>query len=411
MRFMKSLVLLFSLIFTLTAFSQQDLYYAMPVDQEVGLSNDLNYGQKVHVNLKDWANSNLDWIIVEDGQKDLEMRKNFLLPFSPPARNISMAEYAMYEGVLDFSFEAEVSGDWREHKTLVMPSDLSSGQMFTIMKSLFEKPLRSVDVLPTGSFNYSNYNLGEVYMVDVVKMDDYEHYVFYLNGSGEWLHNIQLIKDGQKDNKIIRTRYKVSSSPQEMDPMLFYVITDKTPFYSTSPINKSKAGTLKTNDELYLTPTQLVSASYGSNSTGEYHMKNGKKIRIAAHQVLSVPAPVNSRSLKEYTSMLHQLGLKTNYHSRQWIQDQKVYTSESFLMPTDNFASALLVLEKIYPTIKEHLSVMPNGIIIKKSDAVNLLMMESGEILQISVRNIGNNTSLGLLLDNSGAIKVVTQKI
>ena len=76
--------------------------------------------------------------------------------------------------------------------------------MFTIMKSLFEKPLRSVDVLPTGSYNYSNYNLGEVYMVDVVKMEDYEHYVFYLNGSGEWLHNIQLIKDGQKDNKIIR---------------------------------------------------------------------------------------------------------------------------------------------------------------------------------------------------------------
>ena len=28
-------------------------------------------------------------------------------------------------------------------------------------------------------------------------MDDYEHYVFYLNGSGEWLHSIQMILDSQ----------------------------------------------------------------------------------------------------------------------------------------------------------------------------------------------------------------------
>ena len=408
---MKSLVLLFSLFITGSLFSQQDIYYAMPVDQESTTDVQLNYGQKVNVDLVDWANASMDWIMIENEKGDLELQKNFLLPFAPPARNSTMAEYAMREEMLDFSFEAEVSGDWKESKTLVIPGDLSSGQMFTIMKSLFEKPLRSVEDLPGMSINYSNYNLGEVYMTDVVVMDDYEHYVFYLNGSGEWLHSIQMILDEQQENKIIRTRYKVSSTPPILDPTMYYVICDDTPYSSTSSISKSKAGTLKTNDELYLTPTQLVFSSNGSNSELEYHLKNGKKIQLAEHFVFPYPAPVRSKTLKEYVSMLHQVGLKTDYYSKQWIQDQLLFVEESMTLPTENFASAILLMGKIYPQITDHLSIMPNGMIIKKSESVDLLQMESGALLQISVKDVGEGLNMGFLLNDEGAIRVVTQKI
>ena len=408
---MKSLVLLFSLFITVSLFSQQDIYYAMPVDQESTSDVQLNYGQKVNVDLADWANSNMDWIMIENEKGDLELEKNFLLPFAPPARNSTMAEYALSEGILDFSFEAKVSGDWKESKTLVIPGDLSAGQMFTIMKSLFEKPLRSVEDLPEMSTNYSNYNLGEVYMTDVVVMDDYEHYVFYLNGSGDWLHSIQMILDEQQTNKIIRTRYKVSSTPPILDPMMYYVICDDTPYYSTSSISKSKTGTLKTNDELYLTPTQLVYSSNHSTSELEYHLKNGKKIRLAEHLVLPYPAPVRSKTLKEYVSMLHQLGLKTDYYAKQWIQDQQLFVEESMTLPTENFASAVLLMGRIYPEIKDHLSILPNGMIIKKNESVELMKMESGALLQISVKDISQGLNLGMLMDEQGKIKVVTQKI
>lgn len=408
---MKLFVLLFSVSCVIPIFAQQDLYYAMPVGQDLSNEVQLSYGQKVNVDFEDWANSNMDWIMIENGNENLELQKNFFLPFAPPAKNISMAEYAMNEEVLDFSFEAEVAGDWKENKTLTIPGGLSAGQVFTIMKSLFEKPLRSVEELPTKSMNYSNYNLGEVYMTDVIIMDDYEHYVFYLNGSGEWLHSIQMILDSQKENKIVRTRYKVSSAQSTMEHKLYYVISDDTPYYSTSSISKSQKGTLKTNDELFSTPSQLVSASHGLNTDLEFYLKNGKKIRIAEHYVLPLPAPVRSKSLKEYASLLHQLGLKTDYYTKQWIQDQQLFAQESLTLPTNNFASATLLMSRIYPQVKDHLSILPNGMIIKKTESVEILKMESGSILQISVKDIGNEKSLGMVLDENGNIKVLTQKI
>ena len=225
------------------------------------------------------------------------------------------------------------------------------------------------------------------------------------------MHSIQMILDEQQENKIIRTRYKVSSTPPILDPMLYYVICDDTPYYSTSSISKSKTGTLKTNDELYLTPTQLVYSSNHSTSELEYHLKNGKKIRLAEHLVLPYPAPVRSKSLKDYVSMLHQLGLKTDYYAKQWIQDQQLFVEESMTLPTENFASAALLMGRIYPQIKDHLSILPNGMIIKKTESVELMQMESGAILQLSVKDIDQGINLGMLLDEQGKIKVVTQRI
>jgi hypothetical protein len=407
---MKSLVLLFSLFFSFSLLAQQDLYYAMPVGQDLNVSNDLNYGQKVKVNLEDWANSKMDWIMVENGSNNLEMNKAFLLPFAPPNRNSSMAEYALNEQILDFTFESEIAGDWKENKTLSFPGALNSGQLFTIMKSLFEKPLRSLEELPAESINYSNYNLGEVYMADVIKMEDYEHYVFYLNSSSEWFHSIQLIKGGYDGSKIIRTRYRVST-PQLIDPSSYFVINDDTPFYTNSMLNTSKAGTLKTNDELFLTHTQLLTSNSRNEKIGEYHLKNGKKVCVSDYQVLNVPAPVRSKSIKEYVGVLHQLGLKTDYYSKQWIQDQKVYTNESFVLPTSNFASAVLVMGKIFPTVEDHLAILPNGLIIKKTEDVNMWYKENGDLLQISIKDVDSEKSIGLLLDEQGLIKIVTQKI
>ena len=140
--------------------------------------------------------------------------------------------------------------------------------------------------------------------------------------------------------------------------------------------------------------------------------EEGKELRMRSYELSPIPVPVNEGSIRDYMSMLHDLGYQLNYESKEWVQDSNMVSIEEFVLPTNNFSSAILLMERIYPRIGEMVEIASDGTLLKLSEDVRLSLMESGKLLQVSFRNILNeNESLGLMLDQSGMIKVYCQRL
>ena len=407
---MRSLSLLACLFFSFQIFSQTSVFFAKPVSLTSSeATEDIAYGQALSVDMEAWLDNTLDRIMVEHMEESRSMKKDDLLPFSPPAENMSLFQYAMEVRDLEFQFESRVGKDWEESKVLTFPNALSEGQSLNLLKSLYPSAFSDMFSLPEESMNIQNYNFGQIYMIDVLKMGTYAHYVFYLNSSGKWMHNVQLILDDDNNSKIIRSRYMLASEKNKEGEKDLYVIKEGAPFYSNSPVCKMSEGLMAANTRVYcLSEWNLTDAE----SMLDVRNEEGKELRMRSYELSSIPVPVNEGSIRDYMSMLHDLGYQLNYESKEWVQDGNMVSFEEFVLPTNNFSSAILLMERIYPRIGEMVEIASDGTLLKLSEDVRLSLMESGKLLQVSFRNILNeNESLGLMLDQSGMIKVYCQRI
>ena len=93
---MRSLSLLACLFFSFQIFSQTSVFFAKPVSlSSAEATEDIAYGQALSVDMEAWLDNTLDRIMVEHMEESRSMKKDDLLPFSPPAENMSLSQYAM----------------------------------------------------------------------------------------------------------------------------------------------------------------------------------------------------------------------------------------------------------------------------------------------------------------------------
>ena len=110
---MRSLFLLACLFFSIQSFSQANVFFAKPVNLSSSEGNqDISYGEALSVNMEAWLDETLDRIMVEHKEESRSMKKDDLLPFSPPSNNISLSQYALEVNDLEFKFKSKVGKDW-----------------------------------------------------------------------------------------------------------------------------------------------------------------------------------------------------------------------------------------------------------------------------------------------------------
>lgn len=405
--------LLLSFLFSLHAlilFAQKEVFYAKPVAQMMDSNtSELAYGQKMNIAQKEWLNQEMKMLSVVQTNGNLEVNRDYLLPFAPPTPNMPMAAFAKGVSTVDFKFHTDISGDWIEEKSLMLPADLTLGQSFTVLKSLFERALVDFESMPSSSQTLNNFELGKVYKVDVINQGDYTHAVFSLNSNKGWLQQLSLTKDSDQAVVLSHQRFKISSINQPVKNSKYYVVSNETPFYSSSPINPSQLGTLKTNDELF-----IHSAEFERSEDGPYYIDvicpDGKQGRVLNFRVLSFPSPIQTGDLKQYVQMLYQLGYEVAYQANEWMQDDEVYKEESITLPTREMSTAVLLVQALYPEVNDRVQVMDNGTILQVDSGIVVSTMESGEILQIGFKGIDDGLVIGLVRSPDGRIMIKTQK-
>lgn len=405
--------LLLSFLFSLHAlflFAQKEVFYAKPVAQKIDSNtSELEYGQKMNVAQKEWLNQEMKILSVVQTNGNLEVDRDHLLPFSPPIPNMPMAAFAKGVSTVDFKFHTDISGDWKEEKSLMLPADLTLGQSFTVLKSLFERALVDFESMPSSSQTINNFELGMVYKVDVISQEDYTHAVFSLNSNKGWLQQLSLTKDGNKAVVLSHQKFKISSNTQPINQSKYYVVSNETPFYSSSPINPSQLGTLKTNDELFINSTE-----FKRSEDGPYYVdvmrSDGKQGRVLNFRVLSFPSPIQTGNLKQYVQMLYQLGYEIAYQANEWMQEDEVYKEESITLPTRDMSTAVLLVQALYPEVINRVQVLDNGTILQVDSGIVVSTLESGKILQIGFKGVDDGLVIGLVRSPDGRIMIKTQK-